>query len=118
MPKAKHDSCYRKVKATYAVFPSARASQAIAKCRKKTSRSTRRKSSLVRWKQEKWKDMITNKPCGQGGDVEYCRPTRRISSKTPVTAGEMTKTQIAKKIREKLRIGKGKRVKSVNKNKK
>ena len=31
MPK---DACYTKVKAQYAVFPSARASQAIAKCRK------------------------------------------------------------------------------------
>ncbi len=31
MPK---DACYNKVKAQYAVFPSARASQAIAKCRK------------------------------------------------------------------------------------
>ena len=28
------DACYKKVKAQYAVFPSARASQAIAKCRK------------------------------------------------------------------------------------
>lgn len=33
MEKAK-DTCYKKVKAQYAVFPSARASQAIAKCRK------------------------------------------------------------------------------------
>ena len=29
------DSCYRKVKASYKVFPSAYASGAIAKCRKK-----------------------------------------------------------------------------------
>ena len=28
------DKCYNKVKASYDVFPSARASQAIAKCRK------------------------------------------------------------------------------------
>ena len=31
----KKDACYRSVKARYKVFPSARASQAIAKCRKK-----------------------------------------------------------------------------------
>ena len=31
MPK---DACYSKVKAQYAVFPSAKASQAIAKCTK------------------------------------------------------------------------------------
>ena len=33
------DSCYRKVKAQYKVFPSAYASGAIAKCRKKGSKS-------------------------------------------------------------------------------
>tara|TARA_R110000796_G_scaffold157107_1_gene273827 strand:- start:376 stop:504 length:129 start_codon:yes stop_codon:yes gene_type:complete len=32
--KTKKDSCYKKVKATYKVFPSAYASGAIAKCRK------------------------------------------------------------------------------------
>jgi len=33
--KTKKDSCYRKVKASYKVFPSAYASGAIAKCRKR-----------------------------------------------------------------------------------
>ncbi len=32
------DSCYRKVKAQYKVFPSAYASGAIAKCRKKRAK--------------------------------------------------------------------------------
>lgn len=32
------DSCYKKVKATYKVFPSAYASGAIAKCRKAKSK--------------------------------------------------------------------------------
>lgn len=32
--KTVKDSCYKKVKATYKVFPSAYASGAIAKCRK------------------------------------------------------------------------------------
>ena len=54
MPK---DACYRKVKARFATFPSARASQAIAKCRK--SRGVVRKGaagrSLRRWEREKWK---------------------------------------------------------------
>ncbi len=45
MPK---DACYKKVKASYDVFPSARASQAIAKCRKSsgTVRKTEAGSSL------------------------------------------------------------------------
>jgi len=33
----KKDSCYKKVKKSYKVFPSAYASGAIAKCRKKKS---------------------------------------------------------------------------------
>ena len=33
--KTNKDACYRKVKASYKVFPSAYASGAIAKCRKK-----------------------------------------------------------------------------------
>ena len=33
--KSKKDACYHKVKASYKVFPSAYASGAIAKCRKK-----------------------------------------------------------------------------------
>jgi|TARA_R100000084_G_scaffold32356_2_gene12461 hypothetical protein len=33
--KTRKDSCYRKVKKQYKVFPSAYASGAIAKCRKK-----------------------------------------------------------------------------------
>ena len=34
-PKSKKDACYHKVKRTYKVFPSAYASGAIAKCRKR-----------------------------------------------------------------------------------
>jgi len=36
--KTLKDSCYKKVKATYKVFPSAYASGAIAKCRKSKSK--------------------------------------------------------------------------------
>jgi hypothetical protein len=45
------DACYRKVKASYKVFPSARASQAIAKCRKESGsiRKGEGGSSLRRW---------------------------------------------------------------------
>ena len=37
------DACYRKVKASYKVFPSAYASGAIAKCRKKKSGGSKKK---------------------------------------------------------------------------
>ena len=80
------DSCYYKVKSQYKVWPSARASQALAKCRKHSGnvRKSEKGTSLKRWKAEKWKDTITGKPCGHSGPgKEYCRPSKKISSKTP-----------------------------------
>ena len=45
--------------------------------------------SLKRWFKEKWVDVKTGKPCGrQKGDQRgypACRPSKRISSKTPKT---------------------------------
>jgi hypothetical protein len=79
------DACYKKVKAQYDVFPSARASQAIAKCRKKSGsvKKSEKGTSLKRWEKEKWEDTRTGKPCGAGGKNEYCRPTNRVSKATP-----------------------------------
>ena len=112
MPK---DACYKKVKRRYKVFPSARASQAIAKCRKKKGKVTKssKGSSLKRWEEEKWVDTRTGKSCGAGKKNEYCRPTKRVSSKTPKTKGEMSKSELARKKSEKSRVGMGRRVKSV-----
>ena len=112
MPK---DACYTKVKAQYKVFPSARASQAIAKCRKASGsvRKTKAGSSLKRWEKEKWVDTRTGKACGAGGKNEYCRPSKRVSSKTPVTKGEMSGSKLASKKAEKARVGMGSRVKPV-----
>ena len=85
---ANHDACYHKVKAQYSgsTWPSARASQAIAKCRKKSGhvRKTASGSSLKRWTKEKWKDTKTGKACGHpGAGVEYCRPSKKVSKQTP-----------------------------------
>ena len=112
MPK---DACYRKVKAKYKVFPSARASQAISKCRKKSGKAKKSKAGakLKRWEKEKWVDTRTGKACGAGGKNEYCRPTKRVSKKTPKTKSEMSKSELARKKREKKKVGMGKRVKSV-----
>ena len=78
------DACYTKVKSQYKVFPSARASQAIAKCRKSKGMVTKsaKGTALKRWGDEKWVDTRTGKPCGSGGKNEYCRPSKRVSSKT------------------------------------
>lgn len=109
------DACYRKVKAQYDVFPSARASQAIAKCRKESGSVRRGEAgtSLKRWEKEKWVDTRTGKPCGGGGKNEYCRPSKRVSSKTPKTKFEISPSALASKKAEKLRIGMGKRVSKI-----
>lgn len=111
------DACYKKVKAQYDIFPSARASQAIAKCRKQSGsvRKGEEGTSLKRWQSEKWVDTRTGKACGAGGKNEYCRPTKRVSSSTPVTKSEMSSSKLAAKKAEKSRVGMGARVKSITK---
>lgn len=109
------DACYKKVKASYDVFPSARASQAIAKCRKASGsvRKTEKGTSLKRWQSEKWVDTKSGKPCGSGGKNEYCRPTKRVSSQTPKTKSEISPSKLSEKKAEKSRVGMGRRVSKV-----
>lgn len=109
------DACYKKVKAQYEIFPSARASQAIAKCRKESGsvRKGEEGTSLKRWQAEKWVDTRTGKPCGAGGKNEYCRPSKRVSSKTPKTKFEISPSKLSAKKAEKSRIGMGKRVSKI-----
>jgi hypothetical protein len=88
-------------------------------------RKTKKGFALKRWFKEEWIDVRTGKPCGRGeGEkrgVPYCRPKKRISSKTPKTASEMTASEKKKKIGEKKRLGqpagKPKRVKSLKRKK-
>jgi len=112
MPK---DACYKKVKSQYDVFPSARASQAIAKCRKASGsvRKTSEGASLKRWEKEKWTDTRTGKACGAGGKNEYCRPRVRVSSKTPKTISEISKSKLTAKKAEKSKVGMGKKVSKI-----
>lgn len=100
------DDCYKKVMKSYGKW-SARAAQATAKCRKKKGdvRKGKAGANLKRWEAEKWKDTRTGKPCGAGGKNEYCRPTKRVSSKTPKTKGEMSKSELASKKAEKSKVG-------------
>ena len=60
---------------------------------------------LTRWFKENWVDIKTGKPCGRkkGEKREYpaCRPKKRVSSKTPKTVGEMSKSEKTKFKREK-----------------
>ena len=115
MPK---DSCYRKYASK--MKNSARRSQLIAKCRKKSGKVKKSKAGteLKRWEKEKWVDTRTGKACGAGGKNEYCRPTKRVSNKTPKTKSEMSKSELARKKKEKSRVGMGKRVKAVKRGRK
>lgn len=98
---ARKDACYRGVKASYKKFPSARASQAIAKCRKANHIVHKGDAGkdLRRWQKEKWVDKATGKPCGHPGkESEYCRPTKKVNSKTPVMPrGKMLRKNISRK---------------------
>lgn len=109
------DACYKKVKAQYDVFPSARASQAIAKCRKASGNvvKSEKGTSLKRWEKEKWTDTRTGKPCGAGGSNEYCRPKVKVSSQTPKTISEISPSRLASKKAEKSRVGMGKKISKV-----
>jgi len=66
-------------------------------------------ASLKRWFKEEWKDVRTGKACGRGDGEKrgtpYCRPTKRVSSKTPKTSGEMTSAEKRSRISQKKRLG-------------
>ena len=72
-------------------------------------RKTKKGAALRRWFKEKWVDVKTGKPCGrrkgEKRGVPYCRPSKRVSSKTPKTSGEMSSSEKRKKISEKKRLG-------------
>ena len=88
-------------------------------------RKTAKGAALKRWFKEDWKDVRSGKPCGrQKGEkrgTPYCRPSKRVSSKTPATAGEMTSSEKRSRIAQKKRIGqpagKPRRVKAIRRNK-
>ena len=65
----------------------------------------RSSGGLTRWFKEKWVDVKTGKPCGRkkGENRAYpaCRPSKRVSSKTPKTASEMTAAEKARFKKEK-----------------
>ena len=76
------------------------------------SSSSPRASPLTRWFKEKWIDIKTGKPCGDAKTKTYyptCRPSKRITSDTPRTSKELTKTQKEKMVRMKQKA-KGKTV--------
>jgi len=89
-------------------------------------KKTKKGLALKRWFKEKWIDVRTGKPCGRRAGEKrgtpYCRPSKRISSKTVKTASEMSASEKAAKIKEKKSLGqpagKPRRVKNVKRGKK
>ena len=79
--------------------------------------------SLRRWFKEDWKDVRTGKACGrkkgEKRGTPYCRPSKRINSKTPKTSREMTESEKRSRVAEKKKIGqpagKPRRVRSLKK---
>ncbi len=89
-------------------------------------RKTKEGLALKRWFKEDWKDVKTGKACGRSKGEKrgtpYCRPSKRISSKTPKTASELTASEKRSRIRQKNKLGqpagKPRRVKPVRRRKK
>ena len=80
-------------------------------------RKTQAGLNLKRWFKEKWKDEKGN-PCGsrKNKNTKKCRPTKRVSSKTPVTWKGVGKRK-ASVVAEKKRVGMGKRTSALRKRK-
>ena len=86
-------------------------------------RKTQKGADLKRWFKEECVDVRSGKPCGrQAGEkrgTPYCRPSKRVSERTPVTASEMSEGQKKKRISQKKKLGqpagKPKKVKPIKK---
>ena len=89
-------------------------------------RKTKKGLALKRWFKEEWVDVRTGKPCGrkkgEKRGTPYCRPKKRVSSKTPKTAGDLSASEKRSRIAQKKRLGqpagKPRRVKAVRRRKK
>jgi len=72
-------------------------------------RKTKKGADLKRWFKEEWVDVRTGKPCGrkegEKRGTPYCRPKKRVSSKTPKTASEMTAAEKKSRVTQKKRLG-------------
>lgn len=99
-----HDACYHKVMRSYGRW-SARAAQAVAKCRKAKGQVRKGEAgkSLRDWEKQRWVNKRTGKPCGSQGSArdrlpEYCRPTRR-SGRTPKMNPKNVRSNLRRKSR-------------------
>jgi len=84
------------------LYESTKNVEELTEWRKNVARSS---GGLTRWFKENWVDIKTGKPCGRskGEKRGYpaCRPSKRVSSKTPKTTKEMSSAEKARFKREK-----------------
>ncbi len=106
----------------FRIFPSAYASAFIVReYKKRGGKYSGRKSSskgIARWMREKWTTQ-DGSPCGSKKfkRTKKCRPTVRINKSTPVTWKELERRGEKRKVvREKQRVGMGKRTKAIKRN--
>ena len=81
-------------------------------------RKTKKGASLQRWFKEKWTDEKGN-ACGSTKNkrTKKCRPSKRVSGKTPKTWKEMSPAEKKRAVAEKKRVGMGKRTSSLKRKK-
>jgi len=81
-------------------------------------RKTKKGASLQRWFKEKWTDEKGN-VCGstKNKKTKKCRPSKRVSGKTPKTWKEMSPSEKKKAVAEKKRVGMGKKTSSLKRKK-
>ena len=71
-------------------------------------RGSKGKTNLGKWYKEKWIDACAwpkRKPCGRKtkSSIAYCRPSKRVDSKTPRLIQSLTKSQIKSRCSRKKR---------------
>ena len=81
-------------------------------------RKTKEGASLKRWFKEKWTDEKGN-VCwsAKNKKTKKCRPSKRVSAKTPKTWKEMSPSEKKKAVAEKKKVGMGKRTSSLKRKK-
>ena len=99
----KYNRIKSKVKQTVKRWPSAYASGQLVRQYTSSGGKYRCMSfgDLSRWFKERWVDVCTGKPCGRTKDsprkYPYCRPSRKISNKTPRTVKELSPAERKKR---------------------
>ena len=109
MAKPSNPELYKKVKAEiYKKYPKHSAYRSGLLVKEYKARGgkytgAKPKNGLTRWFREDWRNQRGETGYSKKGDVY--RPTKRITKDTPTTFQELTKSQIEKAQREKMKTG-------------